>query len=234
MDFNTSITHVMAKTVEHLSDFVFVSVANTTLARRDSYLWHLKSGIKPDTLASLRMAPLQMATLFPDDVLKQAEQDIANFESKGHILARKVASTHMNIQRNDLTGNQTDQPGKTLEIMARARRARARLPTIHHNQPRGSSHTSDNYCINVLQTGLLPGSKQIVNAYQLPHSRRVTKKTMNFQTRDNLSANLNVVTHVPIAKRAFAKERCKSCHCKLLQREIKICEKCFNCLLSNM
>ena len=36
MDFNASITHAMTKTMEHLSDFVFVSVANTTLARRDS------------------------------------------------------------------------------------------------------------------------------------------------------------------------------------------------------
>ena len=55
----------MAKTMEHLSDFVFVTVANTTLARRDAYLSHLKAGIKPDTLAALRTAPLQMTTLFP-------------------------------------------------------------------------------------------------------------------------------------------------------------------------
>ena len=33
MDFSSSITQAMAKTLEHLSDFVFVSVANTTLAR---------------------------------------------------------------------------------------------------------------------------------------------------------------------------------------------------------
>ena len=59
----------MAKTMERLSDFVFVSMANLTLARRDSYLSHVKSGIKPDTLAALRTAPLQLATLFPDDVL---------------------------------------------------------------------------------------------------------------------------------------------------------------------
>ena len=81
-EFNSSISQAMAKTMEHLSDFVFVTVANSTLARRDAYLSHLKAGIKPDTLASLRTAPLQMATLFPDETLKQAEQDIANFETK--------------------------------------------------------------------------------------------------------------------------------------------------------
>ena len=81
-DFNSNISQAMAKTMEHLSDFVFVTVVNPTLARRDAYLSHLKAGIKPDTLASLRTAPLQMATLFPDEALKQAEQDIANFETK--------------------------------------------------------------------------------------------------------------------------------------------------------
>ena len=84
----------MAKTMEHLSDFVFVTVANSTLARRDAYLSHLKSGIKPDTLAALRTAPLQMTTLFPDEVLKQAEQDIATFESKNQPLSNKKGRFH--------------------------------------------------------------------------------------------------------------------------------------------
>ena len=37
-DFNSSISQAMAKTMEHLSDFVFVTVANSTLARKDAYL----------------------------------------------------------------------------------------------------------------------------------------------------------------------------------------------------
>ena len=49
MNFNSSITQSMAKTLEHLSDFLFVTVANTTLIRRDAYLSHLKMGIKPDS-----------------------------------------------------------------------------------------------------------------------------------------------------------------------------------------
>ena len=94
MNFNSSITQAMAKTLEHLSDFVFVTVANTTLARRDSYLSHLKTGINPDTLAALRTAPLHISTLFPDEALRQAEQDIANFESKGQLHTGKKGRFH--------------------------------------------------------------------------------------------------------------------------------------------
>ena len=94
MDFNSSITQSMAKTLEHLTDFVFVTVANTTLARRDSYLSHLKLGIKPDTFAALQMGPLHIPTLFPDSALKQAEQDIANFESKGQTQSGKKGRFH--------------------------------------------------------------------------------------------------------------------------------------------
>ena len=53
----------MAKSMEHLTDFVFVNMANLTL-RRDSYLSYLKAGIKADTLAALRMAPLHLTTCF--------------------------------------------------------------------------------------------------------------------------------------------------------------------------
>ena len=93
-DFNSGITQAMAKTFEHLTDFVFVTVANSTLTRRDAYLSHLKAGIKPDTLAALRTGPLNMATLFPEDALKQAEQEIPNFESKGQIHTGKKARFH--------------------------------------------------------------------------------------------------------------------------------------------
>ena len=46
-------------------------------------LTHVRSGIKPDTLAALRTAPLQLATLFLDSVLKKAKEDISDYDSKG-------------------------------------------------------------------------------------------------------------------------------------------------------
>ena len=80
MGFNSSICQAMAKSLEHLTDFVFVNMANVTLLRRDFYLAYLKAGIKADTLAALRTAPLHLPTLFPDSVIKQAEEDISNFD----------------------------------------------------------------------------------------------------------------------------------------------------------
>ena len=83
LDFNSSITQAAAKSMEHLSEFVFITMRNLTLVRRDVYLSHLRTGIKPDTLTALRTAPLHLSTLFPDSTIKRAE-DIALFEAKGH------------------------------------------------------------------------------------------------------------------------------------------------------
>ena len=49
MNFNRNISQPMAKTMELLSDFVFICMANLTIARRDANLAHIRSGIKPDT-----------------------------------------------------------------------------------------------------------------------------------------------------------------------------------------
>ena len=57
MDFNSSITQAAAKSMEHLSEFIFITIGNLTLVRRDAYLSHLRTGIKPDTLTALRSAP---------------------------------------------------------------------------------------------------------------------------------------------------------------------------------
>ena len=70
-------------------------MSNLTLPRSDSYLSHVKTAIKPNTLASLRTAPLQLAMPFPEDVLKRAE-DIVNFENTAH-LRRWFTSTLTHI-----------------------------------------------------------------------------------------------------------------------------------------
>ena len=58
----------------------------------------------------------------------------------------------------------------------------------------------------MLEAGLLPGNKQTVNHYQLPQSPIVFRETMNIQTQDSLSADLNVLNHVPIAKGLLEKK----------------------------
>ena len=72
-----------AKAMEHLTDFVFITMGNLTLARHDAYLNHLKNGIKPDTLAAFRTGPLHIAMLFPEVVIKWEEEEIAYYDSKG-------------------------------------------------------------------------------------------------------------------------------------------------------
>ena len=59
---------------------MFVNIANSTLLRGDSYLSYLKAGVKADTVNALRAAPLDLDTLFPDNIIKQAEEDIAAFD----------------------------------------------------------------------------------------------------------------------------------------------------------
>ena len=84
MDFNSSICQAMAKSMEYWTDFVFANMANVTFLRRDSYLAYLKAGIKADTLAALRTVPLHLTTLFPDSVIKQAEENITSYD-KGRL-----------------------------------------------------------------------------------------------------------------------------------------------------
>ena len=79
--FNQNISFAMGKSLQHLSDFIFVQMANLTLARRDAYLDNLKAGVKPDTLSALRKCPLNGYALFPDSIIRNAEDEITQFEN---------------------------------------------------------------------------------------------------------------------------------------------------------
>ena len=79
--FNQNVSFAMRKSLQHLSDFTFTQMANLTLVRRDSYLEHLKPGVKPDTFSALRNCPLNGYALFPDAVIRKAEDDIAQHEA---------------------------------------------------------------------------------------------------------------------------------------------------------
>ena len=72
----------MGKSLQHLSDFTFIQIANLTLVRRESFLEHIKAGVKPDTFSALRNCPLNTRALFPDVVIRKAEDEIAQFETQ--------------------------------------------------------------------------------------------------------------------------------------------------------
>ena len=163
---HASNTQAAAKTMEHLTYFVFISMGNLTLAHRDAYLNHLKTGIKPDALAALRTAPLHIPTLFPDTVIKWAEEEIAHYENKDKLILHmiSVGTTPMNAKTKGRiigqTTGQISQHGKT-SVKDNTGRTRDNLLTFHPDQPRASSPINDNYCVKVLQTGLLARSKQL-------------------------------------------------------------------------
>ena len=75
--FNQSISQAIQCTMQDLSEGVFMSMANLTLAHRDSYLEFLRGGVKPDTLTALRTAPVHLRSLFPDSLLIKAEDEIS-------------------------------------------------------------------------------------------------------------------------------------------------------------
>ena len=76
--FHQNVSVAMGTAFQHLADSLFVQMSNLILLRRDSYLEHVKNGIKPDTYNQLRNAPLFGHGLFPDAVIRTAEQDIAS------------------------------------------------------------------------------------------------------------------------------------------------------------
>ena len=82
MAFHQNVLVALGTALQHLPDSIFVNMANLTLLHRNSYLEH----VKPDTLNQLRTAPLFMYGLFPDAVIRTAEQDIAHFETSSHAL----------------------------------------------------------------------------------------------------------------------------------------------------
>ena len=86
---NRSISQAMQRTMQDLSEGVFISMANLTLARRDSYLEFLRGGVKQDTLTALRTAPVHLPSLFPDNLLVKAEDEISRSEER-----RSSGSSH--------------------------------------------------------------------------------------------------------------------------------------------
>ena len=81
--FHHNVSLSMGTALQHLADSLFVNLSNLILLHRDSYLEHVKPGIKPDTWNMLRNAPMFGYGLFPDAVLNTAEQDINKYESAG-------------------------------------------------------------------------------------------------------------------------------------------------------
>ena len=221
----------MAKTMEHLSDFAFVSMYNFTLIRRDSYLAHVKSGIKQDTLAALRQAPMDLDTLFRDTVLTKAEEDISKFEDRGQ--SHTGSSNH-----NDTRFHPYKRSDKPYQDNKPARHAWKNIGCLQKKKTR-------------FQTNKYPSRQargQASFKWQSMHSSvsresdQETGQRANFSNRTRIRTDCKLCSKTgglctfkccfscTYCNRAATKERHKSSLCKTKQSSvIKACEQCFLC-----
>ena len=142
--FNQSISQATQHTMQDLSEGVFVSMANLTLARRDSYLEILRGGVKPDTLTALRTALIHLNSLFPDSLLVKAEDEISHNEERrsSGSLHRKPGCFHPYVSSSPL-----HRPGNKLETGKLFRKVVVKPQTSPKSLPRGSRSINDNYCV---------------------------------------------------------------------------------------
>ena len=108
--FNRSISQAMARTMQDLSEGVFINMANFTLARRNSYLEYLHAGVKQHALTVLRTTPIHFQSLFPDQLLIKAEEEVSRSEER-----RSSSQSHRKPGRfhpyasNDKSSHQPDR-----------------------------------------------------------------------------------------------------------------------------
>ena len=110
-------------------------MGNITLAHRDAYLSHLRTGIKPDTLNALRTGHLHINTLFPDSALRKAEEDMVSFESKGHSSAGHSKGRYHPYER----------PDKRSDSRSEAKPDRLALKNINRRQFKKGKGRASNY-----------------------------------------------------------------------------------------
>ena len=155
--FNRSISQVMARTMQDLSEGVFIGMANFTLARRDSYLEYLHAGVKQDALTALCTAPVHLHSLFPDQLITKAEEEIYRNEerrSSGH--SHRCQGCFHPYAPSDKSVHQPDWKSgnpawKQIRDRQQAKKSRGKPSTFSQKPAKGSkslpSRVNDNQCV---------------------------------------------------------------------------------------
>ena len=204
--------------MEHLTDFVFINLANTTLLRRDSYLQYLKAGMKADTLNALRTAPLQLETLFPDTVIKCAEEEISSFY-KGRSASIYKKRRYHPYEREDTRSDNRKQERPAWKNLSRG----------HHKKGKGKQQFSSRPAKG---QQLYKGQSLCTQSTATTAGRGPTPTTKtDIEHSLKPKCKLSCCHRCLYCPRAFTKERYKSWGSRLsLEKlQIKICEKCFLC-----
>ena len=140
LTFIRSISQAMARAMQDVSEGVFISMANFTLARRDSYLEYLHAGVKQDTLAALRTAPVHLNSLFPDQLITKAEEEICRSEERcssgqSH---RRQGRSHP-YAPSDRSASQLDFPAwKQIRDRQQTKKGRGKPSTFSQKPAKGS------------------------------------------------------------------------------------------------
>ena len=140
--FNRSISQAMARTMQDLSEGVFINIANFTLARRDSYLDYLHAGVKQDTVNALRTSPVYLNTLFPDQLISKAEEEISRSEERrsSGTSHRHQGCFHPYAASDKSTGhhNRKNVPAwKQIKDKQQARKSRCKASTFSQKPAKG-------------------------------------------------------------------------------------------------
>ena len=138
--FNRSISQAMARTMQDLSEGVFINMANFTLARRDSYLDYLHAGVKQDTVNALRTSPVH---LFSDQLIAKAEEEISKSDERrsSGTAHRHQGRFHPYPASDKSTGhhNKKNVPAwKQIKDKQQVRRNRGKASTFSQKPAKGS------------------------------------------------------------------------------------------------
>ena len=142
--FNWSISQAMARTMQDLSEAVFINMANFTLARRDSYLDYLHAGVKQDTVNALRTSPVHLNALFPDQLIAKAEEEISKSEERrsSGTSHRHQGRFHPYAASNRSTSQHTDKKNvpawKQIKDKQQVRRGRGKASNFSQKPAKGS------------------------------------------------------------------------------------------------
>ena len=203
--FNRSISQVMARTMQDLSEGIFINMANFTLARRDSYLDYLHAGVKQDTVNALRTSPVHLNALFPDQLITKAEEEISrNDERRSSGTSHRQQNRFRPYPASDRSTTHHDRKPtlpawKQIKDKQQARKGRGKASTFSQ-KPRGSSLINDDHCVNSVT-----GQKNSVHVTgqgdlnPAPVVSKNSKVTLNFNV-DSHVANAHIVTELPQRK----------------------------------
>ena len=141
--FNRSISQAMARTMQDLSEGVFINMANFNLARRDSYLDCLHAGVKQDTVNALRTSPVHLNALFPDQLIAKAEGEISKSEERrsSDTSHRQQNRFHPYPASDKSTGHHDRKPTlpawKQIKDKQQARKGHGKASTFSQNPAKG-------------------------------------------------------------------------------------------------